>query len=246
MKGNSLPIILLIVLFCASCEFHLEDGPKEKKAREGLVEKYGPNGNLTTAINYKEGKRNGIAKSYYNNGNLRQSIEYKNNVKHGLAITYYENGRKYQETPYVNGVIHGVRKKYRMNGQLMAEIPYNDDEPCAGLKEYLLNGELKTEYPHIQITPIDELLAKNRFTLSLSVSDGSKDVEWYSGSLDGGCIPHYAINLGVDNPGEASMVFELKPNQFVMEEMHFIAKVKTKLGNPYIVEASHYLALENR
>jgi len=249
MNRSKILVVFLVVSVMAisSCEPLKKEKKEGEKIKNGLVKQYYPNGNLKISINYKDGKRNGLAKSFYKNGKLRQQMNYINNIKDGIVTTYYQNGRKYQETQYSKGKIEGIRKKYRMNGKLMAEIPYTDDEPCAGLVEYLLNGEKKTIYPEIRITPVDNLLKENRYTLILSISDGSKDVDFYSGELlEDGCIPHYAIPIGAGEDGTAKVNYKLPPNAFIMEEMHFIAKIETTLGNPYIIETSHYLAIENR
>jgi len=238
---------IAICLTMVGCGPLVEKKEKRSKKKDGLVEQYRADGKLKTSINLKNGKRHGLAKSYYKSGGLRQQIDYVNNVKHGLAITYYENGKKHQETPYYNGEIHGIQKKYRLNGDIMAEVPYNNGQPCAGLVEYLLNGEKKKQYPTINIRSVDKLITSNEYSLVLSLSDGSKHVEFYSGQLtDEGCLPHYAIALGETAPGEIEVKYELPEQHFVMEELHFIAKVKTRLGNPYIIETSHYLAIENK
>ncbi|MTI23301.1 toxin-antitoxin system YwqK family antitoxin [Fulvivirga sp. RKSG066] len=244
IRFNFLFLVTGLLLF--GCEHVTTKKTNKGKVKDGVVEQFRADGSLKTSVALKDGKRHGEAKSYYKDGTLRQSINYVNNVKEGLAVTYYQNGRKYQETPYEKGKINGIRKKYRMNGNLMAEVPYINNEPCAGLVEYLLNGERKTNYPHIKIRPVDELLKKDRYSLILSISDGSKDVVFYSGKpVDEGCIPHYAIPLGSHKAGKAIVRYDLPPNAYIMEEMNFIAKVKTKLGNPYIIETSHNLAIEN-
>lgn len=244
---NSKVFFIAASILIMGCEPISENKASSKKKKNGLIEQFRADGTLKSAINLKNGKRHGVAKSYYKNGDLRQQIEYNNNVKHGAAITYYENGNKYQETPYYNGVIHGIQKRYRQNGNLMAEVPYNNGQPCKGLVEYLLNGERKTQYPSIRIKTIDNLITSNQYSIILSLSDGSKNVEFFSGQLtEDGCLPHYAIALGETAPGEIEVKYELPEQHFVMEELHFIANVKTKLGNPYVVETSHYLAIENR
>ncbi|MDX1629838.1 MAG: hypothetical protein R3345_14120, partial [Fulvivirga sp.] len=61
-----------------------------------------------------------------------------------------------------------------------------------------------------------------------------------------GCIPDFAGQLNEYKPGKARITFNLPRNAFIMEEMHFIARMKTKLGNPYITQVKHYLAIENK
>lgn len=232
----------------AACEPLSSDkkGAK-KKIENGVIEQFYANGELKNKIPVKNGKRHGRAQSFYKDGTLRQEIDYVNNIKHGEVVTYYESGKKYQVTPYVDGKIDGIRKKYRQNGMLVAEIPYSDGEECAGLKEYLLNGEEKTGYPELIIVPENNLLKNGTYVLTLSASNGSRDVEYFTGKLtEEGCIPHYLAPIGPVKGGKTEVIYKLPAGSYVMEELNFIAKIKTRLGNYFITEKSHYLAVEHR
>lgn len=237
----------IILLGTVSCDGGGKDSKGGKRKKEGLVKQYRPDGSLKTEINFKNGKKTGLAKSYYKNGQLRQQITYLNNVKHGDVTTYYENGKPYQVTPYDNGKIHGLRKKYRMDGRLAAEVPYNKGVVCKGLKEYLLNGDIKKSYPKIVISEIDNMLKSNEFILRISISDNSRKVTYYIGDLDSnGCISESAIMVKPQQPGVLDLKYNIGPGMFVMEKLNIIAVVETKLGNPYVLERKHNLAIENR
>ncbi|MBL6449889.1 toxin-antitoxin system YwqK family antitoxin [Fulvivirga sp. 29W222] len=237
-------ILLLSVVACDQAE---KGGGKGKRKKDGLVKQYRSDGSLKTEITFKNGKKNGSAKSYYKNGKLRQQISYVNNVKHGEATTYYENGKPYQITLYENGKIHGIRKKYRMDGRVSAEVPYNKGVACKGLKEYLLNGDIKKKYPKIVIREIDNLLKSNEFILRISISDNSKKATYYIGDLDSnGCISDDAMKVMPQRPGVLDLKYNVGPGMFMMEKLNIIAVVETKLGNPYVLERKHNLAIENR
>lgn len=245
---NFTKYLLVVFLFAIACQPESKEGEESKrKVKNGIVEQFYPDGSIKNKIPVKNGKRHGRAQSFYKDGTLRQEIDYVNNVKHGEVITYYQNGKKYQVTPYVNGKIEGIRKKYRQNGKLVAEVPYSDGEVCAGLKEYLLNGEEKTGYPELIIKAENNLLKNGTYVLKLSASNGSKDVEYFNGKLtEGGCIPHYLSPIGPVEGGTAEVIYKLPQGSYVMEELNFIAKIKTRLGNYFITEKSHYLAVEHR
>lgn len=244
-KAISLIFVTIIFLGCDQITNRSEKKPDNKKDR--LLKTYRKDGTLKTEINIKNGKKNGIAKSYYKNGKLRQEVNYINNVKHGMVKTYYESGKLYQSTPYTNGKIEGIRKKYKQTGALVAEVPYHADSPCEGLKEYLLNGDLKKMYPEIVVTPIDNLLKGGEYTLRITISDNSKNVTFYVGELDEmGCLKGGIMNLQPQNPGVLEIKYQLGPGMFIMEELHFIAVVKTKLGNPFVTTKHYNLAIENR
>lgn len=256
MNKCVLTIVLSVILFssCEQIEKAISDAEnskknetKQSKVRDGVIKKYFKNGSLKTAITYHEGVKHGIAKSYYKDGKLRQEINYAENKKQGKATTYYENGKVFQITQYENDTIQGIREKYRQNGDLMAEIPYHGGRACQGLKEYLLNGDLKKKYPKIIINEADNLLRSNKFTLIVKLSDGSKRVKYSIGKLTkGGCPDEDVFKMNTTKPGILEITYNLKPGMFMMEELNFIAEVKTKLGNPYITQKKYNLAVENK
>jgi antitoxin component YwqK of YwqJK toxin-antitoxin module len=235
-------IVLVIVFFgCSNME---QDATKKK--RDGLVKQYGKGGVLKNEIMYANSKKNGPAKTYYSDGTLRQEITYVNDTKHGIAITYYENGKKYQETMYDSGVIVDVRRKYRENGNLFAEIPYVNGETAKGLKEYLVDGTLKKNYPKIVIKELNQILKKSEFKLLINMSNNAKSVTFYRGQLtDGQVIGRDAGKIFRQSKGRAEITFPVPPGAFLMQKINIIAVVKTRLGNPYIVEKSYNLAIEN-
>ena len=249
MKTAVLSILISFLALFSACDGlqKTEVGDKKSKSKkDGLVKQFYKNGKIRSAINYKGGRKNGLAISYYKDGTPKQEIEYVEDKKHGVAKTYYENGKLFQKTPYENGVKHGVREKYRQNGKLMAEIPYHNGKACKGLKEYLLNGKPKKQYPVIKIQAIDKLIQNNRYILKVKMSDDSKSVKFYKGSLTDGCLGEGLLALSTPTPGVLELVYNMPPGTFTMEELNFIAETKTKLGNPYIVQKKYNLAIENR
>lgn len=237
--------ILAITLLIISCD-STPDSDKKEKITDGIVKQYRKDGTLKAEIGVKDGQRHGLSKTYYKNKKLHQEINYINNKKHGIAKTYHKNGKIYQETLYDSGIIHGVRKKYRENGKLWAEIPFHKGKEAAGLKEYLLDGSLKRKYPKIVIMEKNEIIAKNKVTLEATLSDNSKKVEFYTGTLDDGKF--FGVNAGKiysQKNGKAEIVFNVLPGMFIMKEINIIAKVTTVMGNSYITQKSYNLAVEN-
>lgn len=229
----------------------VEESKKEpenkNKKKNGLVTQSYSNGVIKNEIEYKDGLKHGLAKSYYKSGKLKQEITYVNNRKQGVANTYYEHGKLYQSTQYVDDVMNGIRKKYRQNGKLMAEIPYINGKACSGLKEYLLNGEIKKKYPKIDIQEVDRLIKDNKFILRIKMSDGTKRVKFYSGKLTkGGCLDSGLFKMTDTNRGVLEITYDLNPGMFMMDELNFVAEVKTTLGNPYIIQRKYNLAIENK
>lgn len=241
-------IIFFALISCLDNKNTEKKEPKGKVVKDGLVETFFSNGNKRVAIIYKNGKKNGIAKEFYESGQLFQEIEYKDNVKVGTSKRYHKNGELYQSTTYANGKMQGMQKKFREDGTPSSVAIYFQDEPCKGLVEYTLKGVEKKKYPTLVITPIDNLLINDRYILRLSLSDGSKNVEFYSGHLDKqGCFTNALKEVwGTRSPGIVNVEYDLPPGAFLMEKVNFIAKVKTLQGNYYITEKSFNLAIENR
>ncbi len=241
-------LMLCLSVAVIGCENSTEKSSSKKGIKDGVVKQYRAGNILKNEITYKDGKRHGLAKTYYKDGKLRQQIDYVNGQKHGDAITYYEHGKVFQSTPYVSNKIQGIRKKYRKNGQLMAEVPYHNGLPCSGLKEYLLDGSQKRKYPRIVFDEKNTILVNGKFHLEVKMSDGSKRVDFYVNtplSKDGCLLSDHGARSNY-KPGVLKLSYNLPAGGFVMEEVRILAVVKTKLGNPYITEAKHNLAIENR
>jgi hypothetical protein len=236
----------------ASCVFESGDkketNKKNKIVQDGLVKDYFSNGKLRAEINYKKGKRHGKAKQYYKDGKLFQEIDYANDLKHGIARKYYENGKLFQETPYDSGQIHGIQKKYHTNGNLVAEIPYDYDNPCMGLKEYGTDGSPRKSYPTIIVTPVDNILRDGKYILKISMSNHTKNVEYYKGTLlSRGCLSNFMGNIfESEEKGVGEIVYPLPSGSFIMEEINIVAKVKTLQGNYYITQKRYNVAVDNR
>jgi len=255
MKSNLILYSLLFVCFgCdqlaikeASSTTSSTTETSKSKAKEGLMVNHRPDGEVLSEINYKDQKKDGLAKSYYKDGSIHQEINYKGGLKDGDAITYYENGKIFRSTPYKAGKIDGVQKKYRENGELMAEVPYKNDQPGKGLKEYLVGGKLKTKYPEIVIKPIDNIIKENSYHLRISLSQNLKKAEFFVGDLKGGYLP---LNLPQvaqkSTKGEYQLDFFVPPGAFLMQKVNIICKATTLQGNPYILEKSFNIAVENK
>jgi hypothetical protein len=245
VKLYSSLLILFLLLGCDSLE---KSKKPSKKITDGVVKQYRTDGELKNEITFKDGKKHGLAKTYYKDGMLHQEIEYINNVQHGLATTYYETGKVYQITPYDSGKINGIRKKYRKNGDLMAEIPYDHNSPCKGLKEYLLDGSLKKKYPKIIVKTIDNILKNGKYKLRFTISDNSRNVDYYPGTelTKNGCFKEIVRPMSSQKKGMAELTYTLPVGTFLMEEIKMVAVVTTRLGSPFVTDITYNLALENR
>jgi hypothetical protein len=245
MKGRifSFAIISFIAFF-----FGCDTKKKGEQEKDGLVKNYDVTGKLIQEAHYKYGRLNGLVTDYYKqNGKILQEVYYLNNFKHGIAKKFYEDGTLSRVTPYDSGVINGVEYKYRKDGKPISEQTFYKGKPCIGLVEYLPDGSLKTKYPQIVITPVDEMLRRNRYSLRVHMSDDTKAVKYYVGKLtDGKYIGDDAEGQSSVKGGVLTIEYYVPEGQFVMEQINIIAVVKTFHNNDYITQLSYNVSAENR
>jgi hypothetical protein len=215
---------------------------------DGVVKDYYKEGKLRAEIPYENGKKNGLAREYYKTGIIYQEIEYRNGLKHGLSKRYYENGEPSQVTEYDSGRRHGKLQKFKSDGSLLSVATYFNDEPCKGLVEYLRDGSVKKNYPTIVVTPVNNLLNNEKYTLRFSLSDKSRAVEFFIGELSKeGCItdqPEKVNDLNRD--GVAELDIYLPKGMFIMKTITVIAKIKTIQDNYYITTRPYNLSIEHK
>lgn len=243
--------LLPVVLLLAGCTLKFETRQETKATpapmADGIVTDRYANGKVRSEIPMKGGKKNGRAKQYYENGKLSLEIDYVDNKRHGELKRYYETGTLYKEAQYANDKQTCIEKEYRSDGKLASEMPYNDDSPCMGLKEYLTDGSPRKKFPGIVIKPINNLLKSDEYILEVSMSDGSKNVEYYEGILTDGCIDRYMEKLrSGTRKGVGEIRYQIRRGGFLMEKVNIVAKVKTLQGNYYITQKEYNVAIENR
>lgn len=215
--------------------------------RHGESREYRKDGTLENLITYENNQKHGPARNYYSDGKtVKTEINYVNGYKQGETRWYFPDGKIYRITPYINGKIFGIRQVYYENGNLQAEIPYIDGQPGAGLKEYNSNGTPKKFDSKIVFNEEDRIGLDNTFKLKISLSDGYKDVKYYSGKLyDGQYWTDQLSPIDSEN-GVGVMEFFVSKGSFKMETINVIARIRTSLSNYHIIQREYHLALENK
>lgn len=232
-------VILATALGCAK-----EEQQTETEKLQGLHRFYFPDGTLYLEINYKDSLPHGLAKRYFKSGIIREEAEYRNGVQHGMTKLYYEDGKLSSIIPYDSGRIHGVKKKYRKDGSPAYEAPYHYGQPCVGLVELFLSGRPVDNYPTILVNTKDGRPDSNSITLEFSLSNKSEAVEYFIGELiDGKYISSTAQALDVSN-GVGKLTYSV-PDGVRQEQLNIVAKIKTSLGNWYITQTRHNVAIGN-
>lgn len=215
--------------------------------RDGISKDYRSDGTLENEIIYVKNRKHGLAKSYYTDGKtLKNEVPYINGYKQGVVKWYYQSGSLYRETTYISNAINGIRRTYYENGKLQAELPYLNSQPGTGLQEYAQDGKPKEFKGMIRVKEEDRISLEGSFTLILSISDGTKNVEFYTGHLTDGKYWNEELTAVPTENGTGRIFFHVSRGAFKMETINLVAKIKTSLGHTRILQKEYHLAIENK
>lgn len=92
----------------------------------GLLRLYGPDEELTSTVEIRNGVKNGIEKLYDEQGRVLKTTPYVNGKKHGYEKGYFPNGDVWFMLPYKNGVLNGRAYMYRQDGTLLRKATYKE------------------------------------------------------------------------------------------------------------------------
>jgi hypothetical protein len=98
----------------------------------------------------------------------------------------------------------------------------------------------------ILIREIDEIAMLSRLTLRITLSNGSKNVEFFRGRLTDNIYWNDQIEPIVTKDGQGNLVYYISRGSFVMETVNIIARIRTSLDNYYIIQKEYDLAAENK
>lgn len=239
-------ILLLVYCLAVACSPDRSGDANDTNNADGLRKYYYPEGQLYLESTYKDNVPHGKSTQYFKNGKVFEEVDYVKGKMNGILKRYHEDGKLSLQCPYDSGKRHGVEIKYRKDGTIAYEAPYHQDEPTVGLKEYYLNGQLIEKYPQIVIREEDRLFRNFIYALRFSLSEKRK-AEFFEGSLtDGLYIGRSATAIMKEDAYNGRIEYEIAPGQFLMKKLNIITRFKTDLGNTYIGQKQHHLAIENR
>jgi antitoxin component YwqK of YwqJK toxin-antitoxin module len=99
----------------------VSEGNRKDFLLDGIWKFY-TDGNLTSEVSYKEGKRNGISKTYTVEETVM--IPYKNDLIVGIRETFFKNGNIKQRTPFENGMEQGIEFDFSQEGDITGITEY--------------------------------------------------------------------------------------------------------------------------
>lgn len=240
-------IVLSTCLF-VSCNTTIDDEPEltaedtAKSAKKtGWLRSYYPNGQMKkTEVHYKDGLCDGAARSFYKDGSINVDGMYRLGKRDGVFKWYYEDTKTlYEEIPFKNDDKNGIKKKYHKNGRLAAEAPFKDNKPGMGLKEYSKEGK-PLGFPKIVCKIIDKVQQNKEYIIEFGMSDETKQVEFFTGSLDKeGFLNDKLFPIKTED-GVGRMKYKVSSVNFFTQPVNIIAKVKTQFRNDYITQETFY------
>lgn len=118
---------------------------KDNQAREGLFQRYSPEGVLLEEANYRAGALQGERKYFSPKGQLERIERYENGQLHGKFQSFYENGQLKIEQDFVQGALTGLSIRYYPDGKVQEKVQLKDNVEDGPFVEYHENGSLKTE-----------------------------------------------------------------------------------------------------
>jgi antitoxin component YwqK of YwqJK toxin-antitoxin module len=165
-KRSFLPLIFFLSLLLSACsnretvEQKSEAGVLERYERlkkdgrkDGLYQKFWPNGKVQVEAHYKADSLDGERRFYYETGAVQAVEHYVNNHYHGDFKEFYPNGKAKVEQRYENDKLQGISTVYYENGNVREQVTLKDNEEDGPFKEYYENGNLKCEGTY---SPSDE------------------------------------------------------------------------------------------
>lgn len=118
---------------------------KQDYAKEGLYQRFSPEGKLLEEAHYSNDTLDGERKYFFPNGTVESVEHYRRGEYHGKYQKFYENGKLYIEQEFVDGAMQGFSTAYYENGVVKEKVTIRDNEENGPFWEYWENGSLKTE-----------------------------------------------------------------------------------------------------
>ena len=101
-------------------EFIMDDDTEQN----GLLKKYGYNGNVTSTVPIHNGVKDGIETGFDDHGRVIWKLNYINGKQEGQQYAYYPNGDVMVSYTYANGRKHGLAQTYNKDGSVNKRVMY--------------------------------------------------------------------------------------------------------------------------
>jgi len=103
-------------------EFIMDDST----GHNGLLKKYGYNGNVTSTVTMRNGVKDGVETGFDEHHRIIWKLNYINGKQEGQQYAYYPNGDIMVSYNYVSDVKHGPAMSYNKDGSVNKKVIYNN------------------------------------------------------------------------------------------------------------------------
>ncbi len=143
MKKLSLLLLTFLLLSFTGCSTPSLTGKKVKKEyftggqvrtefimdddteQNGLLKKYGYNGNVTSTVKIRNGVKDGVETGFDGKGRVMWKLTYVNGKQEGQQYMYYPNGDVMISYAYASGQKHGQAMTYNRDGSINKKVIYS-------------------------------------------------------------------------------------------------------------------------
>lgn len=160
---------------------------KDNFAKEGLYQRFSPEGKLLEEAHYVADSLEGERKYFFPNGTIESIERYQKGQIHGKYQTFYENGQLKIEQEFLNGALSGLSLRYYPNGTIQEKVTLKDNVENGPFSEYHENGNLKTEGIYAPNEDGDEGLEQGE----LKEYDSTGQVVRIADCKDGMCLTRW-------------------------------------------------------
>jgi antitoxin component YwqK of YwqJK toxin-antitoxin module len=112
----------------------------------GFVVIYHKNGVLAKRVGYYNGKKEGLAQKWFPEGSLLKTSTFTENKLTGKVRSWWLNGTINTESNYIDGKKHGIQKKWYANGQLSRQTTSHHGKEEGLQQAWLDNGKIYANY----------------------------------------------------------------------------------------------------
>jgi antitoxin component YwqK of YwqJK toxin-antitoxin module len=144
MKQLSILLSSFLLLTFTGCDSPSLSGKKVKKEyftggqirtelimdddseQNGLLKKYGYNGNVTSTVTIHNGVKDGTETGFDEHGRTIWKLNYVNGKQEGQQYAYYPNGDVMVSYTYAGGIKHGQALAYNKDGSINRKVMYRN------------------------------------------------------------------------------------------------------------------------
>jgi len=98
----------------------------DKSGKNGILEKYGYDGKMTSSVKIQNGVKVGIERWYDAKGRIIREVPYQNGEKHGLQKDFYPNGDIMASIEFRHNIANGKATTYRQDGKIYKQVTFRD------------------------------------------------------------------------------------------------------------------------